>query len=71
MLLSGIMRRDATNEVRAQMTSIFKSSILPLPTIDQIDEQAWVDRLLLVHSYLEEGADKALERLSGLKGYSK
>lgn len=53
------------------MTSVFKSSILPLPAVDQIDEQAWTDRLLVVYCQLDEGGRKAMERLTGLKGYSK
>lgn len=53
------------------MTSVFKSQILPLPAIDQVDEQAWTDKLLVVYCYLEEGGRKAMERLTGLKGYSR
>jgi hypothetical protein len=53
------------------MTSIFKNQIIPLPKPDAVDEQALVDRLMLVATYLDEPAYKALERLTGLKGYSK
>lgn len=57
--------------LRTQMTSIFKNQIIPLPKPDAVDEQALVDRLMLVATYLEEPAYKALERLTGLKGYSR
>lgn len=65
------MHRDVTPDTRAQMTSVFKNLILPLPASDAIDEQAWVDRLLLVCSHLDEGGIRAIERLSGLKGFRK
>lgn len=68
-ILSALMHRDVTPDTRTQMTSVFKNSILPLPAVDAIDEQAWVDRLLLVCTHLDEGGLKALERLTGLKGY--
>lgn len=53
------------------MASTFKSLILPLPKADDIDEQAWTDRLLLVASGLDEPGFRALERLTGLRGYAK
>jgi hypothetical protein len=53
------------------MGSLFKSQILPLPKADLLDEQAWLDRLLFVAADLDEPAFKALERLTGLKGYSR
>ena len=68
-LLTSLMHRDVTPDTRSQMTSTFKSLILPLPTVDAIDEQVWVDRLLLVCIHLDDGGMKALERLSGLKGF--
>lgn len=65
-------RRDKADTIRRnQMATTFKSLILPLPKADHIDEQAWMDRLLLVASKLDEPAFKALERLTGLRGYSK
>lgn len=68
-LLTSLMHRDVTPDTRSQTTSTFKSLILPLPTVDAIDEQVWVDRLLLVCIHLDDGGMKALERLSGLKGF--
>ena len=56
--------------VRTQISATFKTLILPLPSKPD-DEQAWVDRLLLVASNLDEPAFKALERLTGLRGYAK
>lgn len=53
------------------MATTFKSLILPLPKADSIDEQAWTDRLLLVASGLDEPGFRALERLTGLRGYAK
>lgn len=53
------------------MTAIFKSRILPLPKADNVDEQAWTDRLLLVASHLDELAFRALERVTGLKGFAR
>ena len=53
-----------------QITAAFNKDILPLPEKAD-DEQAWVDRLLLVASRLDDPAFKALERLTGLIGYSK
>ncbi|RSH92189.1 hypothetical protein EHS25_008604 [Saitozyma podzolica] len=71
MMLHCLFRMDAPVELRTQMTSIFKNQIIPLPKPDAVDEQALVDRLMLVATYLDEPAYKALERLTGLKGYSK
>lgn len=56
---------------RTQITHIFKSTILPLPNVKDVDEQAWTDRLLLVASHLDETSFKALEKLTGLPGYAK
>ena len=56
---------------RSQITHIFKSLILPLPDIKDIDEQAWTDRLLLVASHLDETSFKALEKLTGLPGFAR
>jgi sister-chromatid-cohesion protein PDS5 len=70
-LLAALTRRDVTIELRAQITTVFKAQILPLPAVDQVDEQAWTDRLLVVYCHLDEGGRKALERLTGLKGYSR
>lgn len=70
-LLAALTRRDATVELRHQVTSIFKAQILPLPTVDQIDEQSWTERLLVVYCHLDEGGRRAVERLTGLKGYSR
>ncbi|WWD21518.1 hypothetical protein CI109_106004 [Kwoniella shandongensis] len=69
MLLAST-RRDATVELRTQILSVFKTSIVPLPR-ETDDEQAWVDRLLLVSSTLDDIAFRALERMSGLLGYSR
>lgn len=69
MILASLMHKDITPDTRSQMTSIFKSLILPLPAVDAIDEQAWVDRLLSVCVHLEEDGMKALEVVSGLKGF--
>lgn len=68
-LLSSLMHRDVSPDTRSQMTSVFKTLILPLPAADAIDDQAWMDRLLLVCVHLDEGGMRALERLSGLKGF--
>lgn len=53
------------------MSSMFKSLILPLPAADAIDEQVWVDRLLLVCIHLDEDGFRGLERIAGLRGYRK
>jgi sister-chromatid-cohesion protein PDS5 len=53
------------------MGSVFKTLVLPLPAADAFDEQAWVDRLLLVCVHLDEDGFRGLERISGLRGYRK
>ncbi|ORY30387.1 armadillo-type protein [Naematelia encephala] len=70
MLLHSYFTKDATVELRAQVTSTIKSQILPLPTKPD-DEDAWVDRLLLVAVHVDDVGFKALERLTGLNGYAK
>jgi len=55
---------------RSQMSVTVKSAILPLPSKPD-EEQAWVDRLLLVAANIDEPAWKALDVLTGLRGYAK
>ncbi|KAK8847427.1 hypothetical protein IAR55_005285 [Kwoniella newhampshirensis] len=69
-MLLAYFRRDSTTELRSQMMMVFKSSIVPLPK-ETDDEQAWVDRLLLVASSLDGNSFKALEKMSGLIGFSR
>ncbi len=52
------------------MSVTVKSAILPLPSKPD-EEQAWVDRLLLVAANIDEPAWKALDVLTGLRGYAK
>lgn len=52
------------------MSSVIKNVILPLPSKGE-DELVWVDRLLLVATHLDEVAFKALERLTGLRGFAR
>jgi hypothetical protein len=52
------------------MSAIIRSDILPLPAKGD-DEEAWVDRLILVATYCNEDALKSLDVLTGLKGYQK
>nr|XP_019008459.1 uncharacterized protein I206_07018 [Kwoniella pini CBS 10737]OCF47240.1 hypothetical protein I206_07018 [Kwoniella pini CBS 10737] len=59
-----------TLEMRMQLTSIFKTTILPLPK-ETDDEQAWVDRLLFVTSRLNDDAFVALRKIIGLAEYAK
>ena len=55
---------------RTFVSGKFKERILPLPAKPD-DEQAWVERILLVRSHLEEDAGKkALDRLTSLIGYA-
>jgi sister-chromatid-cohesion protein PDS5 len=70
-MLKCLFRKDATLELRTQISTTIKHSILPLPAKSDADENAWVDRLFLVISHLDETALKALERLTGLTGYAK
>jgi sister-chromatid-cohesion protein PDS5 len=69
-MLHAIFRKDVTVDLRTQVNTAFKNAILPLPAKPD-DEQAWVDRFLLVAAHLDESALMALERLTGLKGYAK
>ncbi|RXK35355.1 hypothetical protein M231_07377 [Tremella mesenterica] len=73
-MLRCLLRKDAPPDLRNQITTIFRQVILPLPAKAD-DEQAWVDRLLLVASrLLNDESDEsfvALERLTGLRGYAK
>ncbi|WVF69779.1 hypothetical protein IAT40_004558 [Kwoniella sp. CBS 6097] len=62
--------RDVTVEARLQLTTVFKSTILPLPK-EGDDEQAWVDRLLLVASKLDDQAFLALRSITGLPIFAK
>ena len=55
---------------RQQISAVVKDSILPLPSQGD-DNQAWIDRLLSVASHLDENAFKALEMVTGLRGYAK
>ena len=52
------------------MTATIKQYILPLPGKTD-DEQAWVDRLMLVATHLDDSAFKALEKMTGLRGYAR
>lgn len=69
-MLLATYRKDVTVDLRTQINTAFKNVILPLPAKPD-DEQAWVDRFLLVACHLDESALNSLDRLSGLKGYSK
>ncbi|GMK53875.1 hypothetical protein CspeluHIS016_0104610 [Cutaneotrichosporon spelunceum] len=69
-MLHAIFRKDVTVDLRSQVNAAFKNVILPLPPKPD-DEQAWVDRFLLVASQVDESAIAGLERLTGLKGYAK
>lgn len=68
-MLNATRRTDGTVELRSQVNSAFKNTILPLPAKPD-DEQAWVDRFLLVASSLDEGSFIALDMFTGLKGYA-
>ncbi|ORX33887.1 armadillo-type protein [Kockovaella imperatae] len=59
------LQRDVSVDMRAQMTTAFKEHILPL------GEDSWVDRLMLVATRLDDAAFKALEKMTGLRGYAK
>jgi sister-chromatid-cohesion protein PDS5 len=48
----------------------FKAKILPLPAKAD-DDQAWVERLLLVASHLDEAGLNGLDRLTGLVGFAR
>lgn len=48
----------------------FKAKILPLPAKAD-DDQAWVERLLLVASHLDEATLNGLDRLTGLVGFAR
>ncbi|WWD07643.1 hypothetical protein V865_005744 [Kwoniella europaea PYCC6329] len=65
----GSTRRGGTLESRWQLASIFKNSILPLPT-DANDEQAWVDRLIFVTSRLNDDALLGLKIITGLPEFA-
>ncbi|OCF45868.1 hypothetical protein I317_00356 [Kwoniella heveanensis CBS 569] len=69
-ILRCIQFRDATPEAKLQLTAIFKSTILPLPK-EGDDEQAWVDRLLLVASTLDTQTFHALRNITGLPHFAK
>lgn len=69
-MLHATVRKDVTVDLRTQINTAFRNVILPLPTKPD-DEQAWVDRFLLVASHLDDGALLCLDRLTGLKGYAK
>ncbi|WRT64749.1 uncharacterized protein IL334_001683 [Kwoniella shivajii] len=68
-MLSTTSRGGSNPELRSQLLSMFKSSIIPLPK-ETNDEQAWVDRLLLVTSRLSEISLKALKKMTGLTEYA-
>ncbi|KAK4687777.1 sister chromatid cohesion protein PDS5, partial [Tremellales sp. Uapishka_1] len=70
VMLHGFNNKGTTMETRVQIASTLRNTILPLPAKAD-DEQAWVDRLLLVASSLDDHAMKGLDRLTGLKGYSR
>ncbi|KAK1921574.1 armadillo-type protein [Papiliotrema laurentii] len=70
-ILHCLQMRDLPVDGRTSLTSTFKTKILPLPSKAD-DEQAWVDRLLLVASHLDDDAGMAgLARTTGLVGYAK
>nr|XP_018265446.1 uncharacterized protein I303_01812 [Kwoniella dejecticola CBS 10117]OBR87604.1 hypothetical protein I303_01812 [Kwoniella dejecticola CBS 10117] len=69
-MLLGTCRGNTTTEMRVQLISVIKSSILPLPK-ETDDEQAWVDRLLSVTSRLNDDAFAALRKIIGLADYAK
>ncbi|WOO80532.1 Sister chromatid cohesion protein pds5 [Vanrija pseudolonga] len=51
-MLLVLFRKDATPELKSHIVSGFKTHIVPLPAKPD-DEQAWVDRFLLVASHLD------------------
>lgn len=69
-MLHATFRKDVTVDLRTQINAAFKNVILPLPS-NTDDEQAWVDRFLLVTTHLDESALAGLDRLTGVKGYAR
>lgn len=69
-MLHATVRKDVTVDLRTQINTAFKNIILPLPSKPD-DEQAWVDRFLLVATHLDDNALMCLDRVTGLKGYAK
>jgi sister-chromatid-cohesion protein PDS5 len=55
---------------RTTLINVLKEKILPLPP-NADDEQAWVDRLLLVARHLDEQAMNGLAGATGLKHYAR
>ncbi|OXM77000.1 sister chromatid cohesion protein PDS5 [Cryptococcus neoformans Bt63] len=68
-MIAALFRGEATNEMRVQISTIFKTSIIPLPQ-DAEEEQAWVDRLLLISLHLDEDGMMGLKRMTNLIGYA-
>jgi sister-chromatid-cohesion protein PDS5 len=69
-MLHSYFTRDVTTELRNQIAATLKNMILPLPSKPDADENTWVEKMMVVTTYLDVNAVKALERLTGLKGYS-
>lgn len=57
---SELQRAAPTDSRRSHIVSGFKSHILPLPAKPD-DEQAWVDRFLLVASHLDTSLRSAVD----------
>ncbi|KAL7420002.1 Sister chromatid cohesion protein pds5 [Cryptotrichosporon argae] len=62
--------RRASPELRSHLITSVKQTILPLPASTD-DEQAWVDRFLLVAGHVDESALEALDSMTGLMGFAK
>ncbi|XAO21334.1 hypothetical protein I312_100083 [Cryptococcus bacillisporus CA1280] len=68
-MIAALFKGEATNEMRVQISTIFKTSIIPLPQ-DAEQEQAWVDRLLLISLHLDDDGMMGLKRMTNLVGYA-
>ncbi|TYJ51869.1 hypothetical protein B9479_007542 [Cryptococcus floricola] len=66
-IIAAILKGELPMDMRAQIISVFKKSILPLPA-DGDDDEDWVDKFLLVASTLDEHAQNGLINLTNLRG---
>lgn len=65
----------ANSEIRSLVEQVLAEYIIPLPSLNtssatkekEVDEAAWVDRMLIVMRYLSEKSVQLLIGLSGLK----
>ncbi|WVQ76020.1 hypothetical protein IAR50_005656 [Cryptococcus sp. DSM 104548] len=67
VIINAILKGELPMDMRAQIISVFKKSILPLPA-DGDDDEAWVDRFLLVASALDDHAQNGLVNVTNLRG---